>query len=183
MQDYSLDQVELGQRLAAMKARVEADAARREQERRADRKAGRLSERVRNALRACTVPQLLKAKKLCDKFISDQRHAPSDADCDEDHGFIVQVLLSVPCRNQSYRYEITRSSKKAQKVCVNGPYWFRYWRDGKVVFRKQVKKKDDPPLLPRNVKTQLREYLASHDPTEVLEQARVKYARGAQDGR
>ena len=183
MQNYSLDQAELRQLLAESQARIETDAAQREQKRRDDRKAGRLSERVSKALRACTVPQLLKAKKLCDKFIWDQRHAPSDGDCDEDNGFIVQVLLSVPWRNQRFRYEITRSSKKKEKVYLNGPYWFRYWRDGKIVFRKQIKKKDDPRLLPRKVKTRLKEYLVSHDPAEVLEQARVKYARGAQDRR
>jgi hypothetical protein len=176
MQNYSVDQVQLRRRLAEMQARIDADAAQREQERRDDRKAGKLSKRVYNALRACTVPQLLKAKKQCDKFIWDQRHAPSDGDCNDDRPFILKVLLSIPHRNQRFRFEIIRTTKKAEKVYVNGPYWYRYGRDGKVVFRRAVGKKNVREL-PRKIKSKLKEYLSTHDASRILQETREKYLR------
>lgn len=175
MQYFAIDQDELAQRVAQSGARMEAEALARKEQKRADRKAGRLPEGVCNGLRSCTIAQLKKAKKLCDGFIWDQLHAPPDEDCDEDTPFIVQVLLSIPCRNQRFRLEITRSSKKAEKVYVNGPYWYRYWRDGKIVFRKQIKKKAQQQLLPRKVRTVLKGYLATHDLAQMLEVARAKY--------
>jgi hypothetical protein len=84
MQDFSVDQIELRKRLDAMNARREAAALAQKEKSRADRKAGRLTQGVINGLRAYTIPQLLRAKKLCDKFIWDQRHAPLDEDCSED---------------------------------------------------------------------------------------------------
>src|SRR5438552_17688513 len=75
MQDFAIEQVELSQRLAMSQARMEAAALARKEQSRADRKAGRLTEGVVNGLRACTIPQLVRAKKLCDEFIWDQRHA------------------------------------------------------------------------------------------------------------
>ena len=86
MQDFSIDQVELAQRLAASKARGEAESLERKAQKRADRKAGRLPEGVYNGLRSCTIDQLRKAKKLSDKFIWDQRHAPPEEDCAKPYG-------------------------------------------------------------------------------------------------
>jgi hypothetical protein len=171
MQDFSVDQVELRERLDAMNARREAAALAQKEKSRADRKAGRLSQGVINGLRACTIPQLLRAKKLCDKFIWDQRHAPLDEDCGEDRPFILKVLLSVPHRNERFRFEFIRSTKKAEKVYVNGPYWYRYGRDGKVVFRRAVGKKNVREL-PRKVKSKLREYLSNHDVAHILAEIR-----------
>jgi len=116
MQDFSIDQVELGKRIEAMNARNEAETLERKEQKRADRKVGRVPEGVCKGLRSCTVDQLRKAKKLCDKFIWDQQHAPPDEDCDEDRPFILKILLSIPHRNQRFRFEITRSTKKAEKV-------------------------------------------------------------------
>jgi hypothetical protein len=174
MQDFSADQVELRKRLAEMNARREAAALGQKEKRRADRKAGRLSQGVVNGLRACTIPELRNAKKLCDKFIWDQRHAPSDADCGEDRPFILKVLLSVPHRNQRFRLEIIRSTKKAEKVYVNGPYWYCYGRNGKVVFRRAVGKKNVREL-PRKVKSKLREYLSNHDVAHILAEIREQH--------
>lgn len=174
MQDFAVDQVELRERLDAMNARREAAALAQKEKNRADRKAGRLTPGVINGLRACTIPQLLKAKKLCDKFISDQRHAPQDEDCGEDKPFILKVLLSVPHRNQRFRLEIIRSTRKAEKVYVNGPYWYRYGRDGKVVFRRAVGKKNVREL-PRKVKSKLREYSSNHNVAAILAEIREKH--------
>lgn len=174
MQDFTLDQVELGQRLAMSQARIEAAALARKEQKQADRKAGRIPEGVSKGLRSCTVDQLRKAKKLCDKFIWDQQHAPPDGDCAEDRPFILNVLLSIPYRNQRFRYEITRSTKKAEKVYVNGPYWYRYGRDGKVVFRRAVGKKNVREL-PRKIKSKLREYSSTNDTSRILQETREKY--------
>jgi hypothetical protein len=117
MQDFAiLDQVELSQRLAMSQARMEAAALAQKEQKQADRKAGRVPEGVHNGLRSCTIAQLRKAKKLCDQFIWDQQHAPSDEDCSEVKPFILRILLSIPYRNQRFRFEITRSTKKAEKV-------------------------------------------------------------------
>jgi hypothetical protein len=174
MQDFAVDQVELAQRVAASQARMEAHALERKEQKRADRKAGRVPEGVYNGLRSCTIDQLQKAKKLCDEFIWDQQHAPPDEDCDEDRAFILRVLLSIPYRNQRFRYEITRSTRKAEKVYVNGPYWYRYARDGKVVFRRAVGKKN-VRTLPRKIKSKLKEYSSTHDVSHILLETREKY--------
>lgn len=171
-------QVSLERRFTLSQERIEAEALRRTEALRSERKAGRVPERVSNSLRTCTVAQLFKAKKLCDRFIWDQRHAPSEDDCYK--SFIVEVLLSIPHRNQRYRLELIRTSMRAEKVYVNGPYWYRYWRDGKVVFRRAVGKKN-VRQLPRKVKSKLKEYLATHDPARVLVEAREKYRRAHRD--
>src|SRR5438552_5521867 len=119
MQDFAIEQVELSQRLAMSQARMEAAALARKEQSRADRKAGRLTEGVVNGLRACTIPQLVRAKKLCDEFIWDQRHAPPKADCRQP--FTLAVLLSIPFRNQRYQFEIVRNTRRAAKTYINGP--------------------------------------------------------------
>jgi hypothetical protein len=158
--------------MAAMNARREADALAQKEKSRADRKAGRLTQGVINGLRACTIPQLLRAKKLCDKFTWDQRHAPPKEDCTPP--FVLRVLLSIPVRNVRYQLEIIRNTRRADKIYVNGPYWYRYWRDGKVVFRKAVGKKNSQQL-PRKVKSRLREYSSSYDVAQILADIREKY--------
>lgn len=174
MQDFAVDQVEFRKRIEATNAQIEAAALAQKEQSRADRKAGRLTRGVINGLRACTIAQLLRAKKLCDKFIWDQKHPPSDQDCNEDRPFILKVLLSIPYRNQRFRFEITRSTKKAEKVYVNGPYWYRYGRDGKVVFRRAVGKKNVREL-PRKIKSKLKEYSSTHDTSRILQETREKY--------
>jgi hypothetical protein len=59
VQDFSIDQVELQKRIDERDARIEADALAQKEQRRADRKAGLLTEGVVNGLRACTIPQLI----------------------------------------------------------------------------------------------------------------------------
>lgn len=99
MQDFSPDQLEFRKRLEETNARREAAALAQKEQGRADRKAGKLTQGVVNGLRACTIPQLLRAKKLCDRFIWDQKHPPLDEDCGEDRPFVLKVLLSIPYRN------------------------------------------------------------------------------------
>jgi hypothetical protein len=151
---------------------AEEEASRRKEERRALRRRGGLPERAYESLRTCTIPQLLKAKKLCDEFIRDQREAPPDENCDKP--FTIAILLSVPLRNVRYRYEIVRSTKRAEKIYINGPYWYRYWRDGKMIYRQAVGKKNEKQLPPK-VKAALREYKAAYDVARVLEEVREKY--------
>lgn len=176
MQDFAIDQVELTRRIAMSRAQMEAAALAEKERKGADRKEGKPPEGVYNGLRGCTIAQLRNAKKLCDKFIWDQQHPPPDEDCDEDRAFILRVLLSIPYRNQRFRFEIARSTKKAEKVYVNGPYWYRYWRDGKVVFRRAVGRKNLRDL-PRKVKSKLKEYSSTHDTSRMLLETREKYLR------
>jgi hypothetical protein len=173
MPKFSLDQVDLAARLAEMEARREKETQERKEQRKADRVAGRPSEAIRNGLRACSIKELFAVKKICDKFIWDQRHAPPDYDCSRP--YIVEVLLSISHRNQRFRLEFTRSTKRAAKVYINGPYWYRYYRDGKIVFRRKVKKDRGKFLLPRSVKSAYKKYLEIHDPKTELERARVQY--------
>jgi hypothetical protein len=173
MPKVSLDQVDLAERFAEMEARREKEAQERKERRKADRVAGRPSEAIRNGLRACSIMELFTIKKICDKFISDQRQAPPDYDCDRP--YIVEVLLSIPHRNQRFRLEFTRSTKRAAKVYINGPYWYRYYRDGKIVFRRKVKKDRGNFLLPRSVKSAYKGYLGTHDPKTELKRARAQY--------
>jgi hypothetical protein len=172
VQDFSIDQIELQKRIAESNARREAEALAQKEQSRADRKAGRLTDGVVNGLRACTIPQLMRAKRLCNEFIWDQRHAPPKADCRQP--FTLAVLLSIPFRNQRYQFEIVRNTRRAAKTYINGPYWYRYWRDGKVVFRKAVGKKNSQQL-PRKVKSKLKEYSSNHDVARILEEIREKH--------
>jgi hypothetical protein len=172
MHDFSVDRVQFLQRIDDVQKRAAAESARQKEQRRVERAKGLLPDYVRKGLRNCNVPQLLKAKKLCDEYIRDQREAPDDGDCDKP--FIVRVLLSVPHGKERYRYEIIRSSKKTEKIYINGPYWYRYWRDGKVIHRPAVGKKNEG-RLPRSVKKELRKYAAEHDVNQVLEQVRANY--------
>jgi hypothetical protein len=83
-------------------------------------------------------------------------------------------VLSIPVRNVRYQLEIIRNTRRADKIYVNGPYWYRYWRDGKVVFRKAVGKKNSQQL-PRKVKSRLREYSSNYDVAQILTDIREKY--------
>jgi hypothetical protein len=158
--------------LAETQKYMQARASELVEQRRKLRRIGSLPARVSESLRTCTIPQLLKAKELCDEFIRDQREAPPDEECDKP--FAVAVLLSVPLKNERYRYEIVRSSRRAERIYVNGPYWYRYWRDGKFIHRRAVGKKNEKQLPPK-VKAKLREYKAAYDVARVLEEVRKKY--------
>lgn len=169
MQDFSIDQIELQKRLAESNARREAEALARKEQSRADRKVGRLTEGVVNGLRACTIPQLIRAKKLCNEFIWDQRHAPPKADCRLQSQSCGQSLSAISVIS----LKLFAILRRAAKTYINGPYWYRYWRDGKVVFRKAVGKKNSKQL-PRKVKSKLKEYSSNHDVARILEEIREK---------
>lgn len=174
--NFALDQAELQQRMAMWHARIEAHAQEREVQRRANRIAGRVPHAVRDGLRGCTVVQLRNAKRLCDQYIWDQQHPPTDDECSDERPFILRVLLSIPFRKERYRYEIARSTLKADRVYVNGPYWYRYERNGRIVFRRQIRKKNIHEM-PRKVKTELKKYSSSHNVAGILDETREKFFR------
>ena len=171
MQNFSYDKEALFRRLEEYKAQIDADTLKRKEEKRAARIAGKLPEKVYDALRTCTIPQLLEAKKLCHQFITDQKNAPRKVECQK--SFVLAVLLSIPVRAKRYQYEIIRNTKRAEKLYVNGPYWNVYWRDGKIVKNKRIKKKD-ARFLPRKVRDALKQYLENHDPKQELEAVRQR---------
>ena len=44
-------------------------------------------------------------------------------------------------REELYTLEFRRSSKRASRVYVNGPYVIRHWRDGNFVKHRHIRKK------------------------------------------
>jgi hypothetical protein len=86
---------------------------------------------------------------------------------------VVKVLLSIPHRNQRYHYEIPRSTMRADKVYVNGVYWYKYWEwQGGVQasnWEKNVRE------LPRKIKRELKEYSCTHDVDRILQETREEY--------
>lgn len=129
--------------------KVQDDQAKRD--RQAERLQGHLTSSLIEKLRACTIDQLREAKKLCDRYSTDQRRPPLPLECGE--RYTVKVLSSICVKNKRYQLEFRRSSKTAKKVYANGPYIRGYYRDGRIIKIDRFKSKDKElyKKLPRKV--------------------------------
>jgi hypothetical protein len=94
---------------------------------------------LRDELKNCNILQLQNAKRLCDWHINRQRKPPSEHDCSREP-YTVSVLGSVTVKTKRFRLEFRRTSFRAEKVYVNGPYVRQYWWDGSIVKSKHIPK-------------------------------------------
>jgi hypothetical protein len=138
------------------------------QERRDGRPLGKLTQSLVEKLRSCNQVQLLRAKKLCDRYIEDHRKPPPLNQCGK--SYTVHVLESVAVKNQRFQLEFRRTTRRAKRVYVNGPYVVVYWRDGSIIQSKYIKKdKNLRQTLPRKVWKAIR-YRLDTPETEALRQ-------------
>jgi hypothetical protein len=138
------------ERAQARLARFEEKREEAKKKRRAGRPKGELTQSLTEKLSNCNVLQLQSVKKLCDGYIKRQRKPPVERACG--HPSTVRVLHSVTVRTMRFQLEFHRTSFRGEKVYINGPYVWRYWRDGSIVNSKYIKKdKDLRRNLPKKV--------------------------------
>lgn len=130
--------------------RLERDRQEADRKRRAGRPKGELTQSLKDKLQNCNVAQLQRVKKACDWHIKRQRNPPNEHDCPAKYTRL--VLTSVTVKAWRYRLEFRRTSLRAKRVYVNGPYILRYWWDGSIVKSKYFRKgKNLRQELPRKV--------------------------------
>ena len=141
------DQVRLNaQEVLERHANERAQAAKDRQE---GRLKGELTHSLMEKLEACTPQQLEEVVRRARHFQERYRKPPALRDCRVAQ--TVQVLKYVPVREKLYTLEFRRSSKRGNRVYVNGPYVICHWRDGNLV-KHQHSKKKLLPLLPKKVR-------------------------------
>jgi hypothetical protein len=126
-------------RAQTLRARFEEERQEEQRKRRAGRPKGELTQSLKDKLGNCNILQLHNVKQLCDRHIKRQRKPPSEHDCSRER-YSVLVLGSVTVKTMRFRLEFRRTSFRAEKVYVNGPYIRRYWWDGSIVKSKHIKK-------------------------------------------
>jgi hypothetical protein len=77
------------------------------------------------------------------------QRAPLDQDCPT--RFAVNVVASFGYKNRLFRAELKRTTKRAEKVYVNGPYIYAYRWDGAYVRPEYFGSKGLSKKLPRKV--------------------------------
>ena len=128
-------------------------------ERKAGRLVGKLSDSLYEKLKNCNPLQLREVKRLARKFEGLHRKPPSLSECRMK--YTVEVVHHVDVRNRRFTLEFRRSSKRASRVYVNGPYVVAHWRDGAITKHQYFKNKDLRKRIPRKVWDGFRELLAS----------------------
>lgn len=160
------------ERAREMLARFDQEREEAKRERQAGRPQGKLTADFVRKLRNCNVLQLKRVKQVCDRFIKDHRRPPADSECGK--RYTLKVLESVTVNHERFRLEFQRSSKRAKRVYVNGPYVVRYWRDGSIIQSKYIKKgKELRRNLPKKVWLAVRGHLTSPN-TELLRQKLIE---------
>jgi hypothetical protein len=143
------------ERLKQHEAERNASAA----ERKAGRLVGKLSDSLYEKLKNCNPLQLQEVMRLARKFEALHRKPPSLSDCRVK--YTVEVVHYVDVRNRRFTLEFRRTSKRADRVYVNGPYVVAHWRDGAITKHQYFKSKDIRKRIPRKVWDGFREVLAS----------------------
>lgn len=131
------------------------------QKRKAGRPEGKLSDGLREKLENCNVAQLEKVRILCKRLVARQRNPPLEYDCPNQ--FAVKVIASFGYRNKLYRAELKRTTKRAEKVYVNGPYVYAYRWDGAYVRPEYFGSKNLSKKLPRKVWAALKNGVSGPD--------------------
>ena len=150
---------EVLQRHADQKAQAKKD-------RQAGRLKGELTHSLIEKLEACTPLQLEEVVRRVRRYQKRYKRPPNSRECWLAQ--TIRVLESVAVREKLYTLELRRSSKRGNRVYVNGPYVICHWRDGSFVKHQHVRKKL-LPQLPKKVKAAFNPILG--DPaTEELRQ-------------
>jgi len=144
-------------RAAEFSARHQREVEAARQERRAGRPKGKLSPTLQQQLRKCNIAQLETVKRTSQRLIARQRMPPLDQDCPT--RFAVSVVASIGYKNRLFRAELKRTTKRAEKVYVNGPYVYAYRWDGTYVRPEYFGSKSLSKKLPRKVWTALKEQI------------------------
>jgi hypothetical protein len=130
-------------------ARHERDMEAAKQERRAGRPEGKLSVGLQDRLKTCNIAQLETVRRISKRLIARQRKPPLSQDCQT--RFAVNVVASFGYKNRLFRAELKRTTKRAEKVYVNGPYVYAYRWDGAYVRPEYFGAKGLSKKLPRKV--------------------------------
>ena len=130
-------------------ARHDRDLEAAKQERRAGRPQGELSAGLQENLTKCNIAQLETVKRMSKRLIARQRKPPLDRDCPT--RFAVKVVASFGYKNRLFRAELKRTTKRAEKVYVNGPYVYAYRWDGAYICTEYFGSKGLSKKLPRKV--------------------------------
>lgn len=164
------------ERVALRLARFDQEREAERQKRRAGRPEGMLSDGLGQRLENCNVAQLERVRILCKRLIARQRNPPQDYDCPNQ--FAVKVIASFGFRNKLYRAELKRTTKRAEKVYVNGPYVYAYRWDGAYVRPEYFGSKSLSKKLPRKVWAALRDKISGPDVKKLKLQLSEKWSQG-----
>jgi hypothetical protein len=160
--------------LQEMVARRKKEEEEQAEERRAGRPLGKLTQSLKDKLRACNVAQLKAAKKLCDDYIEDHRKPPPRDKCGQP--FTVKVLKSVTVKNYRYQLEFQRTTRRAKQVYLYLKVC-KYWRDGAIVHPRTIAQdKYLRQKLPKKVWAAFKDHLKSPE-TEALLQRLLENER------
>jgi hypothetical protein len=127
--------------------------------RKAGRLVGELSDSLHEKLKACNPLQLRGVMRLARKFELLHRKPPSLYDCRV--RYTAAVVHHVDVRNRRFTLEFRRTSKRGDRVYVNGPYVVAHWRDGAITKHQYFGNKNLRKRVPRKVWDEFREFLAS----------------------
>jgi hypothetical protein len=125
---------------------------------RAGRPDGLLADSLCDRLKSQNIAQLEKIKRLCNSLIARQRKPPSQWDCH--NRFAAKVIASFGFKDRLYRVELKRTTKRAAKVYINGPYVYAYHWDGAYVRPEYFGSKNLSKKLPRRAWKALKDQMA-----------------------
>jgi|ERR1700733_514623 len=131
MDEVSLDPLgtsETQLRAREILARIDRESAQRDQDRRDDRKLGKLSHSLHEKLRSCNPGQLKRVIKLSHQFLKDHKVAPDIREVPNRRR--ATILAHVGHKNKLYWLEVHPCSKPNCRKCPHGPYIYSYHRDG-----------------------------------------------------
>jgi hypothetical protein len=158
-------------------ARYEQEQKAARQVRRAGRPIGKLSDGLQDKLMSCNIPQLGTVKRMCKQLIARQRKPPRDQDCPT--RFAVKVIAAFGYRNRLFRVELKRTTRRAEKVYVNGPYVYAYRWDGAYVRPEYFGSKGLSKKLPRRVWSALKGQISGPEIEKLKSQLSEKWSRNS----
>jgi hypothetical protein len=161
---FAIESSDLVARSSEHLQRIRSFQADEVKRRRDGRIKGSLPDSLTGRLRSCNTRQLKTVKALCNRYIKDHRNPPSEIECRKP--YTVQILKSVPIKNQRFQLEFRRSQKDADRVYVNGPYVYSYWRDGSLIRSHYFGNKDLSKRLPRKVWSAMKDLTQSAETEE-----------------
>jgi hypothetical protein len=148
-------------------------------QRRAERPQGRLSQGLKEKLSSCNIAQLKTVKVFCKHLIDRQSKPPRSIDCPSQ--FAVKVIASCNYQNKLYRAELKRTTQRADKVYVNGPYVYAYCWDGAYVRPIYFGAKGLSKKLPRRVWNALKDQISGHEVEKLKTELGLEWSRAASD--
>jgi len=144
--------------------------------RKAERAEGKLSGGLHEKLAKCSIAELRTVKRLCNRLITRQTTPPASNDCPNE--FAVKVVASFGFKNKLFRAELKRTTRRADKVYVNGPYVYAYHWDGAYVRPKYYGSKFLSEKLPLKVWNALKDKIAGPEIEELKARLSEKWSQG-----